>query len=99
MTFRHISLIRWQPSSDQAARDAVLDALRGLPAQIDTIRSYVLGTDARINEGNFDLAIVADFDDEAGYLAYRDHPVHKQLLAERVAPIMQDRAAVQHRLT
>src|SRR4051812_45734971 len=98
MGFRHISLLRWKDGTDSATRDAVFAALRTLPGQIAEIRSYVLGTDAGISEGNFDLAIVADFDDQAAYSVYRDHPVHRQLIADMIVPIVANRAAVQHEL-
>ena len=97
--FRHIVLLRWQEGTDRAAHDAVVDGLRALPAHIDTIRNYVVGTDARVNEGNYDLAVVADFDDEAGYLTYRDHPAHRKVIDERITPILAARAAVQHEVS
>jgi hypothetical protein len=51
-----------------------------------------------MKEGNFDLAIVADFDDVDAYLVYRDHPDHVSLFNERIRPILADRAAVQHEI-
>jgi Stress responsive A/B Barrel Domain len=38
---------------------------------------------------------VADFDDDAGYITYRDHPVHRALVENYVSPIVASRAAVQ----
>ena len=96
MSFRHISLLRWKDGTGSDARTAVVAALQTLPAQIPDLRNYVVGTDAQISEGNYDLAIVADFDDEAAYLVYRDHPVHRKIIEERIAPILGARAAVQH---
>ena len=58
----------------------------------------MIGSDARVNEGNFDLVVVADFDDVDGYLVYRDHPEHQAVIRERIRPILADRAAVQHHL-
>ena len=46
--------------------------------------------------GNFDLAVVADFDDEAGYRVYATNPEHLTVIAERIRPILADRAAVQY---
>ena len=46
--------------------------------------------------GNFDLAVVADCDDVAGYRAYATHPAHLAVIAERIRPILADRAAVQY---
>ena len=45
--------------------------------------------------GNADFAVVADFDDAAGYLVYRDDPAHRRIIAEYLRPILASRAAVQ----
>jgi Stress responsive A/B Barrel Domain len=45
---------------------------------------------------NFDFAVVADFEDAASYLAYRDHPAHRAVINECITPIRQDRASVQY---
>ena len=42
-----------------------------------------------------DFVVTADFDDADGYLAYRDHPDHKKLVAELLGPFVTKRAAVQ----
>ena len=41
---------------------------------------------------------MADFDDEAGYLVYRDHPTHQDVITRLIRPILVSRAAVQHEL-
>jgi hypothetical protein len=94
--FRHVVMFRWTPDASDADRAAVVSGLGELPAAIPTIRTYRFGPDAGINEGNFDFAVVADFDDIAGYLEYRDHPAHRAVIAERIAPIVAERAAVQY---
>jgi hypothetical protein len=96
--FRHISLLRWKPDATAAQRAAVPEALRALPSLIPTIRAYTLGEDVHETEGNYDLAIIADFDDKAGYIVYRDNPDHQRLIAELIRPILDSRAAVQHEL-
>ena len=60
--------------------------------------AYRFGADAAVNDGNFDYVVVADFDDVAGYLAYRDHPAHQAAITEHIAPIVAERAAVQYQL-
>ena len=55
-----------------------------------------MGADLGINEGTFDWAAVADFDDLEGYLAYRDNPEHRAIIAEFIRPIIAERAAVQY---
>jgi len=51
-----------------------------------------------VTEGNFDFAIVADFDDVESFRAYVVHPAHQRLVAENVRPLMTERAAVQFRI-
>ena len=55
-----------------------------------------MGTDAGVNEGNHNVVIVADFDTVDDYVVYRDHPVHRALIAEHIRPILAGRATVQH---
>jgi len=94
--FRHVSLLRWKPDASDDARTRARDAIRALPAVIAEIRAYRVGDDVRETAGNYDLAIVADFDDADGYAAYRDHPEHRRVIDEFVRPILDARAAVQH---
>jgi hypothetical protein len=42
--------------------------------------------------------VVAEFDDEAGWRTYTDHPDHQRLIAERIRPHLVSRTAVQHPL-
>ena len=94
--FRHVVMLRWNESATAEERAAVPDALRSLPPVIPEIRSYDVGVDAGLApEGNSDLVVVADFDDVAGYVVYRDHPVHQDVIARLIRPILASRAAVQ----
>jgi hypothetical protein len=94
--FRHISLLRWKPEATSAQRAAVPETLRRLPDLIPTIRAYTLGEDVHETEGNYDLSIIADFDDKAGYVVYRDNPDHQRMISELIRPILESRAAVQY---
>jgi hypothetical protein len=92
---RHIVLLSLKDTATAADREAILEGLAGLPARIASIRSYVFGADAGLAEGNVDIAAVADFDDVAGYEEYRDHEAHRQVIAERIAPVLARRTAIQ----
>jgi hypothetical protein len=94
--FRHVVMLRWTSQATPADRLAVQAGLAELPGLIPAIRNYEIGVDAHLSEGNFDLVIVADFDDVDGYVAYRDHPDHRAVIRERIEPILAARAAVQH---
>jgi len=93
---RHIVLIRFVDTATGEQRRTILDGLARLPEAIPEIRSYVFGLDAGLSEGNADLAVVADFDDEAAYRTYATHPVHVALMTEHIRPITASRVAVQH---
>lgn len=91
-------LLTWEPEATTEQVDAVLEGLAALPTVIADIRSYRLDTDVGLAEGNADLAVVADFDDAAGWKTYRHHPAHVAVLHERIAPILAARTALQHEL-
>jgi Stress responsive A/B Barrel Domain len=93
--FRHVVLFTWTPEATAGQKQALHDELPKMPPAIEAIRAYQFGPDAGLNPANVDYAVVADFDDQAGYLAYRDHPVHRELVDRHVTPIVASRAAVQ----
>lgn len=94
--FRHIVLLGLREATDSDAVAALVDALRNLPEEIPELRAYEIGLDAGLAEGNATVGVVADFDDEAGYLVYRDHPAHVAVIADHIRPILESRAAIQH---
>jgi hypothetical protein len=96
--FRHVVLFTWAGDPSEAQRQQLADELGKMPGLIDTIRRYQFGPDAGVNPNNCDFAVVADFDDTAGYLAYRDHPAHRALVKNYVDPIVERRSAVQYRI-
>ncbi|MEO3873822.1 Dabb family protein [Nonomuraea sp. B12E4] len=92
---RHIVMFTWKEEATAEQKEAVASELGKLQGVIPQIRALTLGGDAGINQGNHDFALVADFDDVEGYLAYRDHPRHQAVIAERIRPILAARAAAQ----
>ncbi len=93
---RHVVLMRWKPGTSDDQKQAVREGLAALPAAIPEIRSYQFGDDAAIVKGNFEFAIVADFENESDFQTYSTHHAHQKLIAEHIRPILQDRAAVQY---
>jgi len=92
---RHVVLFRWKPEATQEQKARAAREVATLPSIVPSVREFASGTDIGVNEGNFDFCVAADFDDEAGYIAYRDDPAHRQIVAGFVAPILAERAAVQ----
>jgi hypothetical protein len=91
-------MFRWSDDATEEAKAAVADALSGLPSAIPEIRRYEFGGDLGLREGNWDFAVVADFDDADGYRAYSADATHQQVIADHIAPNTVERAAVQYEL-
>ena len=67
-----------------------------LPSLVPSLRAFHAGADLGLNQGNFDFAVTADFDDADGYVAYRDHPEHRAIISQFIQPIAAQRVAVQY---
>ncbi|MER5651117.1 Dabb family protein [Streptosporangium sp. NPDC002524] len=93
--FRHVVLFTWKEESTEEQRARVAEELGKLPAAITEIRSYTLGPDAGVNPGNYQFAVVADFDSAEDFVVYRDHPLHQAAIADHIKPIVASRAAAQ----
>jgi hypothetical protein len=96
--FRHVVLFTWISEATPEQKTAVAGRLSELPGVIPEIQRYEIGADVGVNEGNYDFAVVADFADRESYLVYRDHPYHREIIAETIRPIVGDRAAVQYEI-
>ncbi|MEE8601472.1 Dabb family protein [Euzebya tangerina] len=96
--FRHIVLFTWTDAATDDQIATAIDGIRDLANQIDGVRQLTVGSDAGLAAGNFDVATVVDFADEAAYQAYAAHPAHTDLIAQHLKPILQERAAVQHQV-
>jgi hypothetical protein len=92
---RHVALFRWLDGTTDDQVTAAVEGLRALPGQVPSLRAYVVGTDLGLGEGRWDLAVLAEFDDAEGYQAYVDHPAHRAVADDLIAPIRADRAHVQ----
>ena len=70
--FRHVVMMKLSDTSTEADLDAIIEGLGTLPPLVPEIRSYSIGKDLNVQDGSFDLVIVADFDDRAGFDAGLD---------------------------
>lgn len=93
---RHVAVFRWAEGTAPEAVGTLQEALGKLPSSIPELRGYRTGADAGLVEGNWDFAVVADFDGVAGWRAYTAHPAHQKLIAELLRPLLGERAAVQY---
>lgn len=98
MPVRHVVMFTWNDDLPDSHAAEVSAALAELPHAIPEIASYVFGPDLGIVDGNFDYAVVADFDDRDAFVAYRNHPLHQRFIANHIADKVAARAAVQFEL-
>jgi len=92
---RHVVVFTWRAEATAGQKAEAEAALVTLPPLMKGLRSYTYGADAGATPGNADFAIVADFDDAASYLAYREHPVHQDIIKMLIVPIVAARSAAQ----
>jgi len=94
VTFTHIVTFKWRDaeSFDSAG---LADTLRTLVSRFDGVRNYLCGADAGATPNAYDFAIVGTFDSRDHFLAYRDHPDHKQILSDMILPFAESRTFVQ----
>lgn len=94
---RHVVILKLAGTAPEEV-SGIREALEELPGLIPSIRGYVVGVDLGLDPTGAHIAVVADFDDVAGFEAYRDDPSHRRVIAERIAPVLQDRVASQFEL-
>jgi hypothetical protein len=95
---RHVVLFAWIPEATEKQKRQVAQELGALPPLLTGLRSFHVGPDAGIIDGNFDFAVVADFNDADSYLAYRNHPAHRAVVEQVTNPITKERVAVQYEI-
>ena len=93
---RHTALFQWAADATGEQKQAAATEVAKLPSIVPSIRAFASGPDAGFAERNFDFAVTADFDDEAGYFAYRDDPAHREIVQRYITPIAAQHAAVQY---
>jgi hypothetical protein len=95
---RHVALFRWKPEASEEQKSRAAAEVDKLPSLVPSVLGFAAGADIGVNEGNFEFAVTADFEDERGYLAYRDDPGHREIVARYIVPIAAERASVQFEL-
>ena len=96
--FRHVVMMKLSETSTEDDRTAIIEGLRTLPALVPEIVSYSVGKDLDVQDGSFDLVVVADFEDRTAFDAYNANQDHVDVIANRIKPHMAQRSAVQYEL-
>lgn len=75
--------------------ESIRDGLQDLMRTIPEVRSVVVHIDAGLLPGNATLAFDVAFDSAADWQVYRVHPEHVDLVAKRIAPILESKSFLQ----
>ena len=93
---RHVvawKLTATDPASKAADAATIVGLLSALPPVIPSIVTLDVGPNMAYFETNWDVVLVADFDDLAGLDAYQSHPAHLEAVPQ-IKALVASRAAV-----
>lgn len=91
----HILLMTLKPDAAASDVEELISALRRVSGDVDGVLSYRVERDAKLRDGNDDLAIVARFRDEASFRGYLGHPGHHAVLADLAPRVIAGKHSVQ----
>lgn len=92
---RHIVLLYLVEEATDTQRDAIVEALRRLPSEIDTLSSVEAAADLGLAKGNAQVGLLVEVEDEAAWRAYQSHPAHRQVITQHIAPVLASKASIQ----
>lgn len=95
---RHIVLLDWNSETERAAIEAAAQGFSALPDKIAEIHQLQHGADLGVYAGNADYVLMVDFECEADFKVYADHPEHIAFMKAYTYPIMASFKALQFRL-
>jgi len=95
---RHVVLFSWDDAMTEEMEKQFGEELTALARTLPGLLAYHAGPDAGLVEGNFDFAVVADFEDADTYLAYRSNAEHQDIIRRLSAPRAKSRASVQYEI-
>jgi Stress responsive A/B Barrel Domain len=93
---RNVVVLKARAGTRPEQLERIADAMLGL--QVPGIVNISAGADAGLREGNLDLAVVVDLEDEEAYRAYDADPEHNRIRRELVAPVAERVERVQYRV-
>jgi hypothetical protein len=82
---RNVVLMKLKDGVSGAQVDAAVAALRRL--ECEGMLRLTVGRNLGMRPGNWDLAVVSDFEDEASYHAYDQDDEHNRIRRELTGPI------------
>ncbi len=91
----HTVLITWNDNLPDGQLRLITRELAALPGLVPSLRSYRFGPNVGPAATNQQFAVVATFDDLAGWTEYDTHPEHVRVKTEHMVPYIESRAVIQ----
>jgi hypothetical protein len=85
---RHVAMFRWKDDVSDEQKVAARDSLANLKGTVPTIVEYTVGFDIERNPNNWDMVLVADFEDVPALESYFAHPIMNEA-SDLVASVTQ----------
>lgn len=98
MAVTHVVAFTWVEGMEEervATITATLQAFIDRGEGLDGLAGWHAGPDLALAGNNADFGVSATFADRAAYERYRDHPEHRRIITEMIAPYVAARSAVQ----
>lgn len=80
-------MFQWKDDVTKEQVEKVNQAAAKLRDAIPDVKGLLWGSDLGFRTGNASWGLAALFQDHAGWLAYQEHPAHKILVSDFIAPI------------
>jgi hypothetical protein len=96
---RHIAMFRLKDDAPEGTLQSLSEGLSRLVQSISEISIYSYGGDLGLREGNFDFAVVADFENAEAFASYVNHPDHQAFIQNQLTPVVAERVALQFELS
>lgn len=92
---RHVAMFTFKPDAPEETPASLAAELSQLPGKVPSISAYAYGADLGLREGNYDFAVIADFENEADFRTYVDHPDHVAFIQDHLRPVLAERVSIQ----
>ncbi|KAF4662018.1 hypothetical protein FOL47_006422 [Perkinsus chesapeaki] len=85
----HMVTFKFQKGVTEEAIQETIDALNNMVDKIPSIRGFKVHRDIGLDPArNYDLMILAKFDDENGWKDYMNHPIHLHVIKNSLIPVI-----------
>jgi hypothetical protein len=95
LMMRHIAMFEFTDDVTDEDVRAIDAGLGRLPDAIEEIRNYSFGIDLGLGDGNFDYAVVGEFDSVEDFRTYLAHPEHVRVSSTLIKPVLKNVVRIQ----